>query len=54
MNYTVEYFHAKVKAEIESWPDDILADYARIIELAMEFGPRPAHAAFASDGKRFV
>ncbi|MCJ7784680.1 MAG: type II toxin-antitoxin system RelE/ParE family toxin, partial [Desulfobacterales bacterium] len=39
MNYTVEYFHSRVKAEIESWPDGILADYARLVELLMEFGP---------------
>ncbi len=39
MNYSIDYFHAKVKEEIESWPDDILADYARMLELAMEFGP---------------
>ena len=23
MNYTVEYFHPRVKAEIENWPDGI-------------------------------
>ncbi|MFZ5995149.1 MAG: type II toxin-antitoxin system RelE/ParE family toxin [Thermodesulfobacteriota bacterium] len=34
-----DYFHPRVKAEIESWPDDILADFARIVELLMEFGP---------------
>jgi phage-related protein len=39
MNYTIEYFHARVKAEIENWPDGILADFARIVELLMEFGP---------------
>lgn len=39
MNYAIEYFHARVKDEIESWPDGILADYARLIELLMEFGP---------------
>jgi len=39
MNYTIEYFHTRVLAEIESWPDGILADYARIIERLMEFGP---------------
>ena len=39
MNYTIEYFHARVKAEIESWPDGILADYARLVGLLMEFGP---------------
>ena len=39
MNYSIEYFHSRVKAEIERWPDDLLADYARIVELLMEFGP---------------
>jgi phage-related protein len=35
MPYSIEYFHPKVLAEIESWPADILADYARIAELLM-------------------
>jgi phage-related protein len=39
MPYSTEYFHPKVLAEIESWPVDILADYARIVELLMEHGP---------------
>jgi phage-related protein len=39
MNYSIDYFHWRVKTEIESWPDGILADYARIVELLMEFGP---------------
>ncbi len=39
MSYTIEYFHSRIEAEIESWPDGILADYARLIELLMEFGP---------------
>jgi phage-related protein len=39
MNYAIEYFHFRVKAEIESWPDGVLADYARLVELLMEFGP---------------
>jgi phage-related protein len=39
MNYTLEYFHSRVRTEIENWPDGILADYARIAELLMEFGP---------------
>ena len=39
MPYTVEYFHPKVADEIESWPVGILADYARLVELLMEFGP---------------
>jgi phage-related protein len=39
MNFTIEYFHARVKAEIESWPDELLADFARVVELLMDFGP---------------
>jgi len=39
LNYTIEYFHFRVKAETESWPNGILADYARVVELLMEFGP---------------
>jgi len=39
MNYSIEYFHPRVKAEIESWPVGLLADFARIVELLMEFGP---------------
>lgn len=39
MAYSMEYFHSLVKAEIEKWPDDLLADYARIVELLIEFGP---------------
>jgi phage-related protein len=39
MSYSIEYFHSRVKAEIENWPDGVLADYARITELLMEFGP---------------
>ena len=40
MPYFIEYFHPRVLAEIESWPADILADYARIAELLMEHGPK--------------
>jgi phage-related protein len=36
---SIEYFHYRVSTEIESWPDGILADYVRILELLMEFGP---------------
>lgn len=39
MNYIIEYFNERVLEEIEKWPDGILADYARLIELLMEFGP---------------
>jgi len=39
MAFSIEYFHERVQAEIESWPVDVLADYARIAELLMEHGP---------------
>jgi phage-related protein len=39
MNYIIEYFNARVKAEIDSWPADLLADFARMVELLMDFGP---------------
>ena len=52
MKYAVEYFHARVRDEIESWPDGILADYARLLELLMEFGPslRMPHSRAMGDG----
>jgi len=39
MPYSVEYFNERVRAEIERWPVGVLADYARLVELLMEFGP---------------
>ena len=39
MAFEVEYFHERVLAEIESWPVDVLADYARLVELLLEYGP---------------
>jgi hypothetical protein len=39
VEYAIEYFHSKVLAEIESWPAEVLADYARMVELLMEHGP---------------
>lgn len=52
MNYSIEYFHSRVKAEIEGWPNGILADYARIVELLMEFGPNlhMPHSRAMGDG----
>ena len=35
---SIEDFHPRVRAEIDNWPSGILADYARIVELLMEFG----------------
>ena len=39
MKYTIEYFNSKVLENIENWPDDIKADYARLLELLIDFGP---------------
>jgi phage-related protein len=37
--YSIEYYNERVLAEIESWPAGVLAEYARLVELLMEFGP---------------
>ena len=52
MPYEIEYFHPRVLAEIESWPVDVLADYARLIELLAEHGPnlRLPHARAMGEG----
>jgi len=52
MGYPIDYFHSRIKTEIESWPGGILADYARIVELLMEFGPslRMPHSRAMGDG----
>lgn len=39
MAFQVEYFHERVLSEVESWPVDVLADYARLVELLSEYGP---------------
>ena len=39
MAYSIEYFHARVQAAIEAWPVDVVADYAKIVELLIEHGP---------------
>ena len=39
MRYMIEYFHPRILKEIEAWPASIKADYARLIELLMDFGP---------------
>ena len=52
MPYQIEYFHPKVQAEIESWPVDVLADYARTVELLAEYGPslRLPHSRAMGEG----
>jgi phage-related protein len=52
MAFEIEYFHERVLAEIESWPVDVVADYARLAELLMEHGPslRLPHSRAFGDG----
>ena len=52
MAFQIEYFHERVLAEIESWPVDVLADYARLVELLAEYGPslRLPHSRAFGDG----
>jgi phage-related protein len=39
VTFEIEYFHERVRAEIEAWPVDVLADYLRLAELLTEYGP---------------
>jgi len=50
--FKVEYFHERVLAEIESWPVDVLADYVRLVELLIEYGPslRLPHSRSLGEG----
>lgn len=52
MRYSVDYFNLRVRRDIERWPVGILADYARLVELLMEFGPdlRMPHSKAMGDG----
>ena len=52
MAFEIEYFHERVLAEIESRPVDVLADYARLVELLAEYGPslRLPHSPTFGDG----
>ena len=52
MAFEIEDFHERVLAEIESWPVDVLADYARLVGLLAEFGPslRLPHSRPFRDG----
>lgn len=52
MAFEIEYFHARVLAEVECWPVDVLADYARLVEVLIEHGPslRLPHSRALGDG----
>ena len=50
--FEIKYFHERVRAEIEAWPVDVLADYARLAEMLVEHGPnlRLPHSRSFGDG----
>jgi phage-related protein len=50
--FEIEYFHERVLAEIQSWPVDVLADYARLVELLADHGPdlRLPHSRSLGEG----
>lgn len=52
MAFEINYFHARVLVEIESWPVDVVAGYARLVELLIEHGPslRLPHSRTFGDG----
>ena len=52
MAFQIDYFHQRVLAEIESWPVDVVADYARLVELLAQHGPslRLPHSKAFGDG----
>ena len=52
MAFEIHYFHERVFAEVHSWPVDVLADYARLVELLTEHGPslRLPHSRAFGDG----
>jgi phage-related protein len=50
--YTLDYFSPRVLETIESWPVEILADYAKLVELLLEHGPnlRMPHSRSMGEG----
>ena len=52
VKYEIEYFNPRILATIEAWPTDILADYAKLVELLLEHGPnlRMPHSRSLGDG----
>ena len=52
MAFEIEYFHERVLTEIQSWPVDVVADYAHLLELLAEHGPslRLPHSHALGDG----
>jgi len=40
MSYEIEYFHPGIEADIDRWPTSIKADFRRISQLLVEYGPQ--------------
>ncbi|MEI6638726.1 MAG: type II toxin-antitoxin system RelE/ParE family toxin [Chlorobium sp.] len=38
MAYQLDYFNPRILKEIEAWPESIKTDYARIVELLIDYG----------------
>jgi phage-related protein len=39
MAFVVEYFDVRILRAVESWPSDVIADYQRLINLLISYGP---------------
>lgn len=52
MSCSVEYFHERIRDEVKRWPAGILADYTRLVDLVIEFGPdlRMPHSRAMGNG----
>ncbi|MEQ1604495.1 MAG: type II toxin-antitoxin system RelE/ParE family toxin [Pyrinomonadaceae bacterium] len=52
MKFEVEYYDQQLKDEIKAWPDDLYADYLRLVSLIEEFGPvlRLPHSRAMGEG----
>ena len=37
--WTLAYYNAKVAAQVDAWPDGILASFSRIASMMLEHGP---------------
>ena len=52
MTFEIVYFNKKVLSDVNAWPVDVLADYARLIELLAVHGPnlRLPHSRALGEG----
>jgi len=52
MNYTIEYYHPCIEADIDKWPVSIRSNYRHISRLLVKHGPqvRMPHTKAMGDG----